>query len=153
MKRFMLLVFLSLFAVQSFAVFSHTGGDNLYGASWTTITEGGSLYAVGSVQFIVTCVAHADLVVDAIARTNGETWEKTMVVAPDQSDHIYYYPDGAVILVRTSVIFDARENGDFLPDYFGEDLRAIVHDFPDSIEIDEPFDLKLCELIASGHLK
>ena len=58
-----------------------------------------------------------------------------------------FYPDGAVILVRTSAVFSAAENREYSANYFGDDLRGILLDCFEAIEIDDSIDLKLCEMI------
>ena len=61
-----------------------------------------------------------------------------------------FLPDGAVILVRTSVVMAAASDKGYAPNYMGNDIRGIVCDFPSAIEIDEPFDLKFCEMVMNG---
>jgi CMP-N,N'-diacetyllegionaminic acid synthase len=62
-----------------------------------------------------------------------------------------FHPTGAVVAIRRDVLMNSEGLSEGA--YLGDDRRAIIEPDEYGIEIDEPFDLQLCELILSRRMK
>jgi CMP-N-acetylneuraminic acid synthetase len=66
-----------------------------------------------------------------------------------QDLEIAYYPDGAVTTIRRDVLMRTE----YLPGesgkYFGTDRRAIIQEPDDTVDVDDPIDLKWAEFLMS----